>query len=502
MFIPAIPQESKATFYCNDGFHSLKYCPGPNEDPIKECSVQNIESTHGNDTLRCDLSCATTESMWSIVCDSWKVPLLCKDRNKGEPLFMVAETHLKHLLVVNNCLDMVVERGMFPESEEWSTLYCPAGNQTNPGHSIKTQCEITCNNAELNAMMRNGKIPNDQVTGHFQFWAFFMCLITSWVGMAVVVTVGDAICFEMLEDKPHLYGHQRLWGAVGWGSVSLVSGLLVDEFSKGKTYKDYSVLFYMMLILILMDMLVSKRLKYSQSKMSTNIMRDVGTLLKSFRVVVFLGWCIIVGLCTALIWNFLFWHLEDLAAAEEGCDYSTWIKSLQGFAMAIQCFGGELPFFFLSGWILKKIGHINAMSLVLAGFALRFFLYSILRNPWWVLPIELLNGVTFGVFYSTMASYASIVAPPGTEATIQVRGHYSWGHSPTEIDRPIFLFTGSGGGCVRGCGCVLGQFHRWNVVQQHRRQCHVQTIRHGGLDIPGGARGGPEGVRPIRGINW
>lgn len=102
-------------------------------------------------------------------------------------------------------------------------------------------------------------------------------------------------------------------------------------------------------------------------------------------------------------------------------DHLNWIKTLQGLAMGIQCFGGELPFFFLSGWILKKIGHIHAMSLVLSGFGLRFLLYSALTNPWWVLPIELLNGVTFGIFYSTMASYASIVAPPGTEATLQVR---------------------------------------------------------------------------------
>lgn len=96
------------------------------------------------------------------------------------------------------------------------------------------------------------------------------------------------------------------------------------------------------------------------------------------------------------------------------------MKTLQGLVMGIQCFGGELPFFFLSGWILKKIGHIHATSLVLLGFGLRFLLYSLLINPWYVLPIEFLNGITFGIFYSTMASYASIVAPAGTEATLQV----------------------------------------------------------------------------------
>lgn len=101
------------------------------------------------------------------------------------------------------------------------------------------------------------------------------------------------------------------------------------------------------------------------------------------------------------------------------CDHTAWIKTLEGIVMSIQCFGGELPFFFLSGWILRKIGHINAMSLVLLGFGVRFLLYSLLVDPWWVIPIEFMNGITFGLFYATMASYASIVAPPGTEATMQ-----------------------------------------------------------------------------------
>jgi MFS family permease len=59
------------------------------------------------------------------------------------------------------------------------------------------------------------------------------------------------------------------------------------------------------------------------------------------------------------------------------------------------------------------------MSLVLFAFGVRFVIYSVLKNPWWCLPVELFQGFTFGIFYATMASYASIVAPPGTEATVQ-----------------------------------------------------------------------------------
>lgn len=39
-------------------------------------------------------------------------------------------------------------------------------------------------------------------------------------------------------------------------------------------------------------------------------------------------------------------HLEDLAGADR-----EWIKALQGLAAGVQCIGGELPFFFLSGML-------------------------------------------------------------------------------------------------------------------------------------------------------
>lgn len=48
------------------------------------------------------------------------------------------------------------------------------------------------------------------------------------------------------------------------------------------------------------------------------MVKDIGKLFGSIRIVVFFLWCIVVGLCTALVWNFLFWHLEDLADKGEG----------------------------------------------------------------------------------------------------------------------------------------------------------------------------------------
>jgi len=72
-----------------------------------------------------------------------------------------------------------------------------------------------------------------------------------------------------------------------------------------------------------------------------------------------------------------------------------------------------------TGYVIKLIGHMNSFSLMFFGFAVRFFLYSIITNPVWVLPVEILNGVTFALAYSAATSYAALIAPAGAEGTLQ-----------------------------------------------------------------------------------
>uniref|UniRef100_A0A182YLB2 Major facilitator superfamily associated domain-containing protein n=1 Tax=Anopheles stephensi TaxID=30069 RepID=A0A182YLB2_ANOST len=413
MFIPAIPQDSTVTFHCHNGAADLKYCP-ENGTSIDSCLVESITTNETNGTLLCDMECRTEPWMWDTVCNYWNVSKYCDEKNipTDRILRLTGVVPNNHINLVDECLFFMLREGQMDGNRV--PLYCPA-NATD----FRTSCQVQCNNEQVMGAISHSKIADSEVTGLYQFWLLFLFLIFSWAGMAVVVSVGDAICFEMLGDKPHLYGNQRLWGSIGWGTVSLFAGFLVDKLSEGKLTKDYTIVFYMTVVLIAFDMLCSSKLQHTQTRLSTNILKDVGKIFVNFRICVFFCWCVLIGFGTALIWNFLFWHLEDLASAQEGCGHSTWIKTLEGIIMSIQTFGGELPFFFLSGWILKKIGHIHAMSLVLLGFGVRFLLYSLLTDPWWVIPIEFMNGITFGLFYATMASYASIVAPPGTEATMQ-----------------------------------------------------------------------------------
>jgi len=110
--------------------------------------------------------------------------------------------------------------------------------------------------------------------------------------------------------------------------------------------------------------------------------------------------------------------MEDLVSANNDHGQRAWLKTLQGLAQGIQCFGGEIPFFFWSGWIIRKMGYGNCMALVLAAMAVRMYLYTVIWNPTWIIAIELLNGVSYALGYSVKMSYAKMVSPPDTLNTI------------------------------------------------------------------------------------
>jgi len=109
--------------------------------------------------------------------------------------------------------------------------------------------------------------------------------------------------------------------------------------------------------------------------------------------------------------------MEDITI-EYQSDMQPWIKILQGLVNGIQCIGGELPLYFYSGWIIKRIGHENCMSLGLFAFSARFYLYSVITNPVWILPVEFVNGITFGLFHAVLMSYARIIAPKNAVTTL------------------------------------------------------------------------------------
>lgn len=62
-------------------------------------------------------------------------------------------------------------------------------------------------------------------------------------------------------EKRKEYGKQKMWGSIGFGIFGISAGYLVDVFSEGQLQKDYTCIFYIMLITMIFDIIVSATLK-------------------------------------------------------------------------------------------------------------------------------------------------------------------------------------------------------------------------------------------------
>ncbi|XP_038216332.1 major facilitator superfamily domain-containing protein 6 [Zerene cesonia] len=411
--------QDKANMTCVNNTLNYRLCNG-------NTSKENVVEMNQPD--QCKASCELDKAQpWKLmeICLGWgaDVTNACKPKTRAgehlpDNLSFTGVVRLSKTVTEHNCVYLRLDHIVMDDG----TIHypdCVSKAQYEMELSLfHPACEISCNNAQINELLQAAADSTSEETNQYtkQFWLFFMLMLISWVGQAVTVTFADAICFNLLGTRVSQYGKQRLWGSVGFGLFSLLTGSLIDVFSDG-AYKDYTIAFILMFVFMCGSVIVSWFVRVESTKFSVNILADVGSLLKSLHTCVFIAWTIAVGLCTGLIWQFLSWHIEDVARLT--CDGADYMKTLQGLVSAIQTFCGEIPFMFLSGYILKKLGHINMMTVVLFAFGVRFVLYSVVTNAWWILPIEMLQGITFGMFYPTMTSYANVVSPPGTETTVQ-----------------------------------------------------------------------------------
>ncbi|XP_055373690.1 major facilitator superfamily domain-containing protein 6-like [Condylostylus longicornis] len=410
-FIPPISTEVLLIQNYNNTTE-IYFCP--NEPIWDNCLSKRIEE-YSSKIITCHLNCKIETWMKTVFCTENNEKIKCASNSDSFEYDM--QLDLATLSIDSSCLHIKEHPKYYKINDSLEI----AKNFQIYDKPIEINCEIVCEDEFIKSTLANrGAIADKEVVQKMEFWLFCVLLLFGFSAISVVNSMGDTICFELLGDDVEQFGKQRMWDAIGSGVVSLLVGVIIDKTSGTSVFKSYTVLYFLCLVTISLDMVCCIKLQSSQNEKSKNILSDVGKLFKSPSISTFFCWCCFSGFFEAIILNFLFWYLEELTdeIGQKEC-VENYVKTLEGLDIFVQTCIGEILFFFFSGYIFKKIGHINCMHLVLAAFAIRMFYYSLMTNPWWVLPVEVLNGITYGLFSATMSSYANIIALPGTEATLQ-----------------------------------------------------------------------------------
>ena len=104
--------------------------------------------------------------------------------------------------------------------------------------------------------------------------------------------------------------------------------------------------------------------------------------------------------------------------------YSIYLKQngatsfFTGFAISFQglC---ELPFFYFAARIIGKLGTRTTLIVAVFATSLRLLLYNQVHNPYWVLPIELLQGIGWSLFWAASVEQVNALVKDELRATGQ-----------------------------------------------------------------------------------
>lgn len=239
---------------------------------------------------------------------------------------------------------------------------------------------------------------------------------------APMLPIIDRSVLEILGEQRDQYGKQRLWGAIGWGLLAPISGMLVDRGGLLWAFYGSAALYFVLF-------LVSQLTPIQPVGIRVRLWQGLGQLFSHWQVGMFFGVILVGGMGLAMIHHYLFLYLSHLGAS----------PTLMGSALTVATLS-ELVVMYYSDRLLKVMKARGLIAVALVMITIRMLGYSFATRPQIAVLFQLLHGPTFAAIWMAGVAYVAEIAPPGLGNTAQG------------------LFTGVVMGLGSALGAIVGGF--------------------------------------------
>ena len=250
---------------------------------------------------------------------------------------------------------------------------------------------------------------NDKTEMSHLFIIFLLMILIGEFLESPTMTLTDASCLSVLKEKSHYYGRIRMWGSVGHGFSVPVVGFFIHGFRQvvcGDVHGDYFILFIFFAAFAIFAFLTATKFRFSYEDEQPTWRSAL--FLMRFRYAVFLLVAFYLGCCHGFLLNFINWYIEDLGA-------TTLIMGIAGGLKSLT----DVLVFSLIGYVITAIGYANVLNCTLFSYAVCFLGYSYMQNPWFALPVEVLQAGSYAATWSACVSFIANSTPLESPATIQ-----------------------------------------------------------------------------------
>lgn len=253
----------------------------------------------------------------------------------------------------------------------------------------------------LNAVLMLAAVAAILLTQVNSFWSFLPLTIILAIFLAPVIPLLDGYGITISERHGLPYGQLRLWGSVGftvgvwvigWLMGSTVTTLFIPAFAIALAFCSLSTLGF--------SSLHVQSAPWEWRRVAS-ILRDP-IMLTLLLTVYLLAW----GMNA--VFTYFAIYITELGGTVE----------LVGIASAIGALS-ELPVMAFAGWWTRVLGSQRMLVFAIVVLAIRFFIYGLLPEAGWVLPFQLLHGVSVGLYILASVTLVHQRASSDLAATAQ-----------------------------------------------------------------------------------
>lgn len=186
------------------------------------------------------------------------------------------------------------------------------------------------------------------------------------------------------------YGTLRFFGAAGFAFTTIITGQVIDAV-------DITAIFIVSSITMFVAFIFCFFLEDESFEKNTTIAYSgVSSVLKNPLLLILLFCVFLVSLGATTIWNFYSAYLKENGATD----------SLVGYGLSFQglC---ELPVFYFSARIILRLGLKTTLILTVLATSIRMVLYYFIEEPIATLPVELLHGFSWSLFWVVCVEYVN-----------------------------------------------------------------------------------------------
>ncbi len=209
-------------------------------------------------------------------------------------------------------------------------------------------------------------------------FVFVTALAFSFVPLRALL---DAYAVAVASRAGSSFGVIRSWGSIGYFVAVLGLGQLMG--------KDVSNLFlYAYAGFLVLTLISMWKLPNLAPRRPSQIIDGLMDVQRNKPLLLLLLTAFLLMIAYATIYLALGIHMRDTLGGS---------TNQVGIAFAVGA-AAELPAFILGSRLIRRFGERNLILFVIAMYALRFLLISIITVPAWIIPVQTLHMVTFALF--------------------------------------------------------------------------------------------------------